>query len=85
MYAEGGLNSEIAKKYGIYGFKLPSFIVVDNNGKIASRTFYNLGDQELVEILDKVTGLSAPKVEQTTPNIQDVMPVLPDSQTAEKK
>lgn len=63
VYGEGGLNSDIAKKYGIYSFKLPNFIIVDKNGKIASRPFVNLGDQELVNILDKQTGLSAPKVE----------------------
>ena len=62
VYAEGGLNSDIAKKYGVYGFKLPNFIVVDKNGKIASRSFVNLGDQDLITILDKETGLSAPKV-----------------------
>lgn len=62
VYAENGLNSDIAKKYGIYGFKLPSFIVVDKNGKVASRSFVNLGDPELITILDKQSGLSAPKV-----------------------
>ena len=62
VYAEGGLNSDIAKKYGVYGFKLPNFIIVDKNGKIASRPFVNLGDQELITILDKQSGLSAPQV-----------------------
>ncbi|WP_326981094.1 TlpA disulfide reductase family protein [Chryseobacterium sp. MYb264] len=62
VYAEGGLNSDIAKKYGVYAFKLPNFIIIDKDGKVASRSFVNLGEQELVEILDKQTGLSAPKV-----------------------
>lgn len=62
VYGEGGLNSDIAKKYGIYAFKLPNFIVVDKNGKVASRPFNNLGEQDLINILDKQTGLSAPKV-----------------------
>ncbi|MGO4707605.1 TlpA family protein disulfide reductase [Chryseobacterium sp. 2TAF14] len=62
VYGEGGLNSDIAKKYGVYGFKLPSFVVVDKNGKVASRSFVNLGDQDLVTILDKQTGLKAPQV-----------------------
>ncbi|UPQ74184.1 TlpA family protein disulfide reductase [Chryseobacterium nepalense] len=66
-YGEGGLNSDIAKKYGVYGFKLPCFIVVDKDGKIASKPFFNLGDPELVIALDKQTGLSAPKV---NPNAQ---------------
>jgi thiol-disulfide isomerase/thioredoxin len=67
VYGEGGLNSDIAKKYGVYGFKLPCFIVVDKDGKIASKPFFNLGDPELVVALDKQTGLSAPKV---NPNVQ---------------
>jgi hypothetical protein len=41
--------------------------VVDKDGKIASKPFFNLGDQELVTVLDKQTGLSAPKV---NPNVQ---------------
>ncbi|MEI7487033.1 MAG: TlpA disulfide reductase family protein [Chryseobacterium sp.] len=67
VYADGGLNSDIAKKYGVYGFKLPCFIIIDKDGKIASKPFFNLGDPELVTVLDKQTGLSAPKVD---PNIQ---------------
>lgn len=62
VYGENGLNSQIAKDLGIYGFKLPSFVIVDKNGKIASRTFSNLGDQELIAALDKVSGLKAPTV-----------------------
>jgi len=67
VYGEGGLNSDIAKKYGVYGFKLPCFVIVDKDGKIASKPFFNLGDPELVTVLDKQTGLSAPKV---NPNVQ---------------
>ncbi|WP_034753229.1 TlpA family protein disulfide reductase [Chryseobacterium daeguense] len=67
VYGDGGLNSDIAKKYGVYGFKLPCFIVIDKDGKIASKPFFNLGDPELVTVLDKQTGLSAPKV---NPNVQ---------------
>lgn len=63
VYGEGGLNSQIAKDLGIYGFKLPSFIVLDKDGKIASRFFYNLGDPEIVTVLDKVSGLKAPIVQ----------------------
>ena len=86
VYAEGGLSSEMAKKYGIYGFKLPSFIVVDKNGKIASRTYYNLGDQELVNVLDKVTGLSAPKVSQPLPQMpQQMMPTETSPAPAQTK
>lgn len=62
VYGDGGLDSDVAKKYGVYGFKLPSFVIVDKNGKIASRSFNNLGDQELITVLEKQTGLKAPQV-----------------------
>ncbi|ASW75782.1 TlpA family protein disulfide reductase [Chryseobacterium piperi] len=67
VYGDGGLDSDVAKKYGVYGFKLPCFVIIDKDGKIASRSFVNLGEPELVTILDKLTGLSAPKV---NPNAQ---------------
>ncbi|AZA80870.1 thioredoxin [Chryseobacterium lactis] len=73
VYGEKGMESEIAKKYGVYGFKLPCFVVVDKNGKIASRSFVNLGEMEVVTTLDQLTGLSAPKVnpnEQMQPQMQ---------------
>lgn len=70
VYGENGLNSDIAKKYGIYGFKLPNFVIVDKNGKIASKSFVNLGDQELITVLDKQTGLAAPQVD---PQMQQQM------------
>ncbi|MBB4807564.1 thiol-disulfide isomerase/thioredoxin [Chryseobacterium defluvii] len=63
VYATGGLNSDMAQKYGVYGFKLPCFFIVDKDGKIASKPFFNLGDPELVTVLDKQTGLTAPKVD----------------------
>ena len=63
VYAEGGLNSGFAEKYGIYGFKLtPGFLVLDKDGKIAGRNFFNLGDPELVALLDQLSGLKAPQV-----------------------
>ncbi len=63
VYANGGLTSDAAKKFGIYGFKIPSVIIIDKDGKIASKAFFNLGEQELVEVLDKQTGLKAPTVD----------------------
>lgn len=81
VYATGGLNSDIAKKYGVYGFKLPCFIVVDKDGKIASKPFFNLGDPELVTVLDKLTGLSAPKVDPRV-QLQPGMGVDPSMQMA---
>lgn len=64
VHAEGGLNSDFAKKYGIYGFKLsPSFLVLDKEGKVAGPNFYNLGEPELVLLLDQLSGLTAPEVQ----------------------
>lgn len=64
VYAENGMQSELAKNYGLYSFKLnPAFLLVDKEGKIASKYFYNLGDPELVALMDKMTGLQAPQVQ----------------------
>ncbi|WP_417427849.1 TlpA family protein disulfide reductase [Halpernia sp.] len=60
-YAEGGINSKFAKDFGIYGFKLPGFLVLNKDGKIEGHYFVNLGDPEIVTILDKLTGLKAPE------------------------
>lgn len=75
VYGEGGLNSDAAKKFGIYGFKLPCYIVIDKAGKVASRPYMNLGEQELVTILDKQTGLSAP---MAAPNPQQQQMLTPE-------
>lgn len=66
VYAEGGMNSQIAKDLGIYGFKLPSFVVIDKDGKVASKFYYNLGDADLIKTLDKLTGLKAPSAPEVT-------------------
>ena len=63
-YASGGLSSEYAKKFFIYGFKIPGFFLIDKDGKIASQTFYNLGDAKFVEEMNKISGLQAPSVNQ---------------------
>lgn len=62
IYAKGGLKSDIAKKFHIYGFKLPSFVVLDKDGKIASNSILGL-TPDLIEILNKQTGLQAPTFE----------------------
>lgn len=64
-YAEGGINSEFAKNFGIYGFKLPGFLVIDKDGKVVGKYFVNLGDPEIVQVLNKVSGLTAPQVAPT--------------------
>ena len=59
-YAEGGLNSKFAEKWGLYSFKMPSYIILDKDGKVASQFFFNLGEQAFVTEMDKQTGLKAP-------------------------
>ncbi|NAW51293.1 redoxin domain-containing protein [Elizabethkingia argentiflava] len=58
LYAKGGLKSEIAQKYAIYGFKLPSFMILDKDGKISSRTFLDPTDPSFKTSLDKVSGIT---------------------------
>lgn len=61
-YIKGGINSDEAKKFGIYGFKTPGYIILNKDGKIVGRQYFQLGDPELVAELDKLTGLKAPDV-----------------------
>ncbi|TXF77272.1 TlpA family protein disulfide reductase [Chryseobacterium sp.] len=82
VYAEGGLKSDLAKKYGIYGFKLPSFVVLDKTGKVASRAFFNLGDPEMVTVLDRETGLKAPSVQ---PEVQLQNQLIPQQESAQQQ
>jgi len=80
VYGENGLQSDVAKDYGIYGFKMPSFILIDKNGKIASRFFFNLGDPDLITALDKLTGLQAPRVQEPQIQLENefISPSSPD-------
>ena len=78
VYGEGGMNSQIAKDLGIYGFKLPSFILIDKEGKVASKFFFNLGDPELVTTLDKLTGLKAPTAPEATLQNDLLAPPMPE-------
>ena len=36
----------MAQKYALYGFKLPSFVILDKDGKIASKNFMNMMDPD---------------------------------------
>ncbi|PZU81486.1 MAG: thioredoxin [Chryseobacterium sp.] len=67
FYAEGGLSSDYAKKFFIYGFKIPGFFLLDKDGKVVSQTFYNLGDGKFVEEMNKISGLQAPSI---SPQVQ---------------
>ena len=69
-WVEGGLNSGAAKKFGLYGFKIPSFVLLDKDGKLYGRPYFNLGDPEFVDTMAKLTGLKAPEVAQQLPQPQ---------------
>jgi len=75
LYAEGGLSSKFAKDYFVYGFKIPGFLVLDKDGKVAGPTFYNLGDQKFIELMNKLTGLTAPTAApaELTPELMQQM------------
>ena len=68
-YATGGMKSEIAKKFAVYGFKMPSFIIIDKDGKISSKTYLNIADPALVDGLNKASGLQAPTGIPQTPEM----------------
>lgn len=69
VYADGGMNSAAAKAFGIYGFKLPSFVIINKDGKIASKPIYNLGEPEFIEAMTKETGVAAPAAPQAELNM----------------
>jgi len=63
LYAKKGLKSDAAQQFHIYGFKLPSFMILDKDGKVVSKTVIGLSSvqlAELIDILNKQTGLTAP-------------------------
>lgn len=60
FYGKGGMNSEIAKQFAVYGFKMPSLVILDKNGKVMSKAFLNIGDPGLVDELNKVSGIQLP-------------------------
>lgn len=84
-YAEGGLSSEYAKKYFIYGFKIPGFFLIDKDGKIASQTFYNLGDPKFVAEMNKISGLQAPSVNPQANLQNDLLQQNPKTDSAQAK
>jgi hypothetical protein len=52
---------------------LPSFVILDKDGKVMSKNFLNIGDPELVDALNKASGLQAPTaapVPQMMPQMQ---------------
>ncbi|MCG2793332.1 MAG: thioredoxin family protein [Weeksellaceae bacterium] len=84
-FAEGGLSSDYAKKYFIYGFKIPGFFLMDKDGKVASQTFYNLGDPKFVEEMNKISGLQAPSVQPQVSLQNDLLQQSPKVDSAKAK
>ncbi len=59
VYAKGGLKSSMAKDYFIYGFKLkPSYLVLNKDGEISSRFYFELKNEQLQEILHELSGIN---------------------------
>lgn len=84
-YADGGLSSDYAKKFFIYGFKIPGFFLIDKDGKIASQTFYNLGDAKFVDEMNKVSGLQAPTVNPQAQLQNELLQQNPNADSAKTK
>ncbi|OBP40769.1 alkyl hydroperoxide reductase [Riemerella anatipestifer] len=61
LYAKNGMNSETADKFGIYGFKLPSAVVIDKDGKVASPATIGNIDMQIVDALNKLSQPTAKK------------------------
>ena len=81
VYAEGGINSKFAEKWGIYSFKMPSYILLDKDGKVATKFYYNLADPAFPGELDKLTGLKAPAPAPEATLQNDVLQQQPAPQT----
>ena len=62
FYGENGMKAEIIKQFAVYGFKMPNFVILDKDGKVSSRTFFNIGDPQFVDALNKASGLTPPSV-----------------------
>ena len=84
-HAEGGLSSVYAKKFFIYGFKIPGFFLIDKDGKVASQTFYNLGDAKFVEEMNKISGLQAPTVNPQAELQNELLQQDPNADSANTK
>lgn len=77
-WLEGGINSKRAGELGLYGFKLPSYLLLDKEGKLVARPFYNLNDPEFATAVEKVSGVTLPQQPVMMPP-QDSMEVPADS------
>lgn len=86
VYAENGLKSDYAEKMGIYGFKLsPSLLILDKQGKVAGRLFFNAGDPEFVALMDKQSGLKAPAIQPEAMLQNDLLAPPAEPAKGEKK
>lgn len=61
-WVNGGIDSKSVKDYGIYGFRLPTMILLDKDGKVIERPFFNIQDPSLVEAMSVVSSIKAPVV-----------------------
>lgn len=60
LYFKKGINSDAARAYGMYGFRLPSAVLISKKGMIESQTFMNLSDFRLSLELERAAGVTTP-------------------------
>ncbi|MHA6696421.1 TlpA family protein disulfide reductase [Chryseobacterium sp. A321] len=65
-WVEGGINAKAAKDFGLYGFKIPSYVLLDKDGKLFARPFFSLQDPQFGESMEKLSGVKQPAPEVAT-------------------
>lgn len=74
-YLQGGINADAAKKFGLYTFKTPNIVLIDKDGKLVGRPYFNINDGELTNSLEKLTGIKAPQEPAIAPSLELVPPI----------
>lgn len=67
-WVEGGIGAKAATDFGLYGFKIPSYVLLDKDGKLFARPFFSLQDPQFGETMEKLTGVKKPAPEVLTPS-----------------
>jgi thiol-disulfide isomerase/thioredoxin len=76
LYAKGGMNSEVSKKFNLYSFKIPNIVVLDKDNKVASKNITSPMDPAFAQALTKTTKFTAPAPQMPAmPQMQAPAPV----------
>jgi len=78
-WVEGGINAQTATQFGLYGFKIPSYVMLDKEGKLFARPFFSLNDPQFGESLESLTGI---KPQAPTALVPPVVEAAPQTQSA---